>query len=149
MSTDGDAWDEALTDTSDQDQKATSDGQGSDEQPEPLYPNVEEWVIGWFAPIIRRRISGGNCWCPQWWQHGEVISRLDALWRAWEALRLDPATGMSVWWRDHFEPHWSLLSDRERSPMSQCTPKSGHSGEHDPLPVERAPADTWGSETSA
>ena len=35
--------------------------------------------------------------------------RLEALWRAWEHLRLDPATGMSVWWRDHADHHMRVL----------------------------------------
>ncbi|MGV0111135.1 DUF4913 domain-containing protein [Arthrobacter sp. CP30] len=30
-----------------------------------------------------------------------AVSRLNALWRAWETLRLDPGTGMSDWWRIH------------------------------------------------
>ncbi|MFC7344955.1 DUF4913 domain-containing protein [Saccharopolyspora griseoalba] len=135
-----DEWDEALIEADDNGgEDAESD------QPEPLYSSVEEWVIGWFAPIIRRKLTGDHCWCPQWWQHPEVISRLDALWRSWEGLRLDATTGMSVWWRDHFGPHWAELVDRDRSPMSQCHPKDGHVGEYPELPVERAPAGTWGT----
>lgn len=143
-----DEWDDALLDTDEQQTEDTAE-QGDkqdDKQPEPKYPHVEDWVLGWLAPVIRRRFGNGQCWCPQWWRHAEVISRLDALWRAWEALRLDPATGMSVWWRDHFDPHWSVLSDRDRSPMSMCSPKDGCGGEHQPLPVESAPAGTWGTD---
>lgn len=28
---------------------------------------------------------------------------MEALWRAWEHLRLDGATGISVWFKDHAE----------------------------------------------
>ncbi|WP_221186477.1 DUF4913 domain-containing protein [Terracoccus luteus] len=35
------------------------------------------------------------------------------MWRAWEALRLDPATGMSVWWRDHADHHMTVLFSPE------------------------------------
>ncbi|WP_340672138.1 DUF4913 domain-containing protein (plasmid) [Saccharopolyspora sp. ID03-671] len=135
MSTD--EWDEALV-ADDEDTEA-------DDQPEPLFPNVEAWVTEWFGPMMRRQFTGATCWCPEWWQHGEVISRLDALWRAWEALRLDASTGMSVWWRDHLDPHWSLLTDVDRSPMSLCSVDRGHKGEHEALPITPAPPGTWGT----
>ncbi len=44
-----------------------------------------------------------------WWMHPEAVARLDALWRAWEHLGNDPATGMSVWWRDHADHHMGVL----------------------------------------
>lgn len=37
--------------------------------------------------------------------------RLEALWRSWEHLRKDPATGMSVWWRDHADHHTAAPLD--------------------------------------
>ena len=40
-------------------------------------------------PALYRRTLGGEFrWCAQWWHHGEAISRLTALWYAWEAMRL-------------------------------------------------------------
>src|SRR2546421_9688492 len=66
--------------------------------PEPLYPNVEAWVAGWFAPTFARRL-GTTRWCAQWWLHAEAIVRLEALWRSWETLRLDPNLGMATWLR--------------------------------------------------
>jgi hypothetical protein len=47
---------------------------------------------------------------PVWWGHPEAVARLTALWRAWEVLRLDPATGMSNWWTLHFDPHMPYCS---------------------------------------
>ena len=35
--------------------------------------------------------------------------RLEALWRAFEHLRRDPALGMSVWLRDHADHHLPIL----------------------------------------
>jgi hypothetical protein len=77
-------------------------------------------------------------WCPRWWSHPEAISKLYALWRAWESLRVaDPHTGMSIWWRDHFEPHFGVLTS-EWGAFGRCGPDRGH---HDgkPLPIEPAP----------
>ncbi|WP_372697705.1 DUF4913 domain-containing protein [Arthrobacter sp. JSM 101049] len=34
---------------------------------------------------------------------------MDALWRAWEHLRLDPTTGRSVWWKGHTDVHMAVL----------------------------------------
>ncbi|NMM17173.1 MAG: DUF4913 domain-containing protein [Cellulomonas sp.] len=50
-----------------------------------------------------------TAWCPQWWKDAEGTYRLEALWRAWEHVRLDPATGSSVWLRDHADPHMAVL----------------------------------------
>ncbi|PXY16644.1 hypothetical protein BAY60_36070 (plasmid) [Prauserella muralis] len=110
-----------------------------------MYPDVEAWVTDWFAQIIRRPRIKGWRWCPQWWQHPEAIDRLEALWRAWEALRLDGTTGMSVWWRDHCDPHLAALTDQDRSPFKQCSEERGHVGEDEPLPVEPAPSGFWGT----
>lgn len=40
---------------------------------------------------------------------------MEALWRAWEHLRLDGATGISVWWKDHADHHMSVLLAAARS----------------------------------
>ena len=37
------------------------------------------------------------------------ITRLEALWRAWQHLRLDAHTGMSVWFRDHADHQMAVL----------------------------------------
>lgn len=36
----------------------------SDEPPSLVYGNVEEWVTGYLAPHIRRRLGGAFTWCP-------------------------------------------------------------------------------------
>ena len=75
-------------------------------------------------------------WCSKWWAHGEAVSRLEALWRAYEQLRLDPGTGMSVWWRDHAGPAMAALFDPS-GPFDGC---SAELDRHEPvcqmLPVE-------------
>ena len=71
-------------------------------------------------------------WCPQWWRHAEAVARLEALWRAWEHLRQDPATGLSVWFRDHADHHMTMLLDAD-GPFKGC---DGNHGEH---PLEELP----------
>uniref|UniRef100_UPI003F4921DC DUF4913 domain-containing protein n=1 Tax=Amycolatopsis sp. CA-151526 TaxID=3239921 RepID=UPI003F4921DC len=135
-----DEWDKALQ-ASGTNNSSNSKAGGSTESPKPLFPTVEEWVLNWLAPTIRRPAQGNQVWCPRWWAHAEGICRLDALWRAWEALRLDGTTGMSVWWRDHFDYHMTVLQDPQRSPFGQC--RDGHTDDLEPLQVMPAPPGTW------
>ncbi|MEU4778283.1 DUF4913 domain-containing protein [Micromonospora sp. NPDC023633] len=114
---------------------------GDDAAPEPAYRNVEAFVADYLAHVVERRLATGPTsgvnWCPRWWAHPEAISRLYALWRAWETLRVsDPQTGMSIWWRDHLDPHLTALA-AEYGPFSRCSPDK-HT-EPRPLPVELAP----------
>jgi Domain of unknown function (DUF4913) len=103
------------------------------------YESVEDWVGRYLLVMYRRAVSGtGTTWCPQWWRHPEAVVRLEALWRAWEYLRKDSTTGMSVWLRDHCDPHMAQLLSAD-GPFKGCKPKqhSGHPNE--PLPGDRAP----------
>lgn len=111
------------------------------EGPALYYPTVEAFVSQLLAPTYRRSLGGHDrAWCPEWWRHAEGIARLEALWRAWEHLRLDPATGMSVWFRDHADHHMAVLLSAD-GPFKGCTPEKGHTdGRLDPLPVTPAPA---------
>jgi hypothetical protein len=103
---------------------------------QPCYATVEDFVRELLAPMYRRALDGTDrSWCPEWWRHAEAISRLDALWRAWEHLRLDPDTGMSVWFRDHADHHMAVLLDSE-GPFKRCS--KGHRA-LDELPLEPAP----------
>jgi hypothetical protein len=106
-----------------------------------FYPNVAEFVRDNLANTYRRQINAGDGvnWCPQWWKHAEAISRLEALWRAWEFLRLDDTTGMSVWWRDHADYHMAVLLSAN-GPFRGCSPHDGHSPQPAPLPCEEPPA---------
>lgn len=88
--------------------------------PEPVYTALEDWMTGYFLPMFRRALGGEYRWCGQWWQHGEAISRLTALWRAWEVLRLQPGTGISTWYREHLDHQLPILMG-PRGPFCQCT----------------------------
>jgi hypothetical protein len=119
---------------------AQPDG-GQHEQVEDLfYSSTEEWVAEYFAPMFARSLGGEHRWCPRWWDHAEAISRLEALWRSWETLRLDPALGIAVWFRDHLDHQLPVLLG-SRGPFAKCTAQR-----HDPprpLPLEPAPAGYW------
>ena len=76
------------------------------------------------VPVFRRQVGvrAARRWAAEWWRDAEAIVRLEALWRSWEHLRLDPATGMSVWLRDHADHHLAALMDpdgRSRSPPTR------------------------------
>lgn len=115
--------------TSGESTDATPDGEaGADEgaEPELVFGNLADFVelqllVSWSRPINDK----DTFWCPRWWCHAEAVQRLEALWRSWEALRQDPATGMSVWWRDHADHHLSVLTGAS-GPFRYCTKDDGH-----------------------
>ncbi|MEJ7784942.1 MAG: DUF4913 domain-containing protein [Solirubrobacteraceae bacterium] len=47
------------------------------------------------------------------------MSRLEALWRSWEYLRLDGNLGISVWMRDHLDHHMAVQGRRGRGPLGK------------------------------
>lgn len=104
--------------------------------PEPVFATVEEWMAGYFLLVFQRPVGGEYRWCPRWHLHPEAVTRLTAMWRSWEALRLDPATGISDWLRDHLDYHLSVLLDR-RGPFYQCDPDTGHMDSR-PFPLDPA-----------
>ncbi|MGH2891485.1 MAG: DUF4913 domain-containing protein, partial [Solirubrobacteraceae bacterium] len=99
------------------------------------YLTLAEWVVEWLFPVYRRSILGHErVWCPQWWRHAEAVARLESLWRAWEHLRQDAATGLSVWFRDHADHHMTILLDAD-GPFKGCDAR------HSERPLEQRPHD--------
>jgi Domain of unknown function (DUF4913) len=90
---------------------------------EPAYANVRDWVQDWLLPTVERRVAegsrGGVYWCASWWAHPEGLQRIYCLWREWEKARLDDT--MSIWWRDHLDPHLNTLTG-ENGAFIQCSP---------------------------
>ena len=111
---------------------------------EPRFGDVEQWVTAVFAPTFGRHLDSRTCWCPSWWDHAEAIVRLEALWRSWEAARLDPDRGIAVWLRDFGDPQLAQLTSPD-GPFRQCTPDQHH--QLPELPLTPAPADTFGHDT--
>ena len=62
-------------------------------------------------------------------KYPEAISRLDALWHAGEAPRLDSTFGMSTRWRDHADHHLRMLV----SPDGPFAASRSHNGESESL----------------
>jgi hypothetical protein len=113
---------------------------GQADPPEPVYPSMEDWVREHFLPIYRRPIGGEFRWCRQWWRHAEAIIRLTALWQSWEAMRLQPGTGIANWLRDHLDHQLSILLGRG-GPFAQCSPDEHV--EPRPAATEPPPPDWW------
>lgn len=85
----------------------------------PRYETLDSWVREYFAPTFGRPIGGDLRWCRRWQEHPEAITRLEALWRSWEALRLNPATGMATWLANFLDPQLAALLSRS-GPFAQC-----------------------------
>lgn len=113
---------------------------GAAQPAEPAYLAVEDWVIDYFLPMFRRTLGGEFRWCGQWWRHGEAISRLTALWHAWEVLRLQPGTGIATWYRDHLDHQLPILMGA-RGPFYQCT-EDAHREPHEAA-ARPAPQEWW------
>ena len=97
-------------------------------------------MTDYFLPMFRRTLGGEFRWCAQWWQHGEAISRLTSLWHAWEVLRLQPGTGIGVWYRDHLDHQLPILMGA-RGPFYQCS-ETAHREPHEAAAIP-APGDWW------
>ncbi len=111
-----------------------------DPAPKLYFRSVEVFVGEYLLDLYRRPVaSTASTWCAEWWRHAEAIVRLEALWRSWEQLRLDPATGMSVWLRDHADPHMAVLLSSD-GPFKGCTEKKHSDRPLRPLPSTAAPA---------
>ncbi len=103
------------------------------------YASVYEFYEGMVHPILRERLirSQHQRWSAYWWKSTEAMLRLDAVWRAYEKLKDDPGTGMSVWFRDHFDPHMQVLtSDAGPFGESRDSSKRGEYPAYEPPPQE-------------
>jgi hypothetical protein len=74
------------------------------------------------APSTTRypTLGGETRWCPRWHDHVEAVVRLEAIWRAWEVLRLDPGTGIATWLTTVADPQVAQLLSSS-GPFAQCT----------------------------
>ena len=98
----------------------TSDLSPAAEGLETRHEDLTDWVTRQFNPIYRRSLGGEYRWCAEWWRHAEAIVRLSALWYSWETMRLQGATGISLWFRDHLDHQLPILMG-PRGPFYQCS----------------------------
>ncbi|MCU1633054.1 MAG: hypothetical protein JWM61_1706 [Micrococcaceae bacterium] len=115
--------------------------QGTAQPPEMVFNNLEEFVTEFLVNQYQRPVeSYGRAeftWCASWWRHKEAVNRLNALWRAWEALRLDPTTGLANWWNNYADPTMAALFSGT-GPFQGCT-VAEHKPANKPLPIAAAP----------
>lgn len=118
-------------------QQQEEEGDDDDASPTLYYGSVDEFVREFVCPVFRRVVGGRSeyRWSARWWESAEAIIRLEAMWRAWEHLRLDPATGMSVWVRDHADHHLGVLMG-SGGPWARSKDSAGPD---EPLPYEAPP----------
>lgn len=118
-----------------------SDGPAADTEPtvENHFPNVYVFVRDFLVKVHARPVRDQLSWrwCSQWWDHPEAVSRLEALWKAFEVLRRDPGTGAATWWRDYADPTMAALSDAAGT-FAKCSDTS-HALPRD-LPMEQPAA---------
>jgi hypothetical protein len=110
-----------------------------DDAPALMYGSVDEFVREYLRYMYTRPVGGGNAryrWAGDWWRHPEAVARLEGLWRSWEHLRQDPATGASTWWRDHADHHMTILL----SPDGPFARSKDTCDPGEPLPYTEPPA---------
>lgn len=91
-------------------------------QPANYFPTVYAFVVEFLAPTFAHNVSEQDTswrWCSRWFHHVEAMARLEACWKAWEVLRLDPGTGASLWFRDQADPCMNALTAQE-GPIARC-----------------------------
>lgn len=124
---------QTLGDTSPAVSSSPKDGE---QKPSTIYGSAEEFLHDWLLPCYVRDVGGKRqTWCPRWFMHPEAVSRITAIWLAWENLRLEGATGMSVYWINHADPNMRMLMSLD-GPFYNCI--GGHRPPP-PIPYELAP----------
>ncbi|WP_228837525.1 DUF4913 domain-containing protein [Nocardia amamiensis] len=121
----------------------------TEQQQQPMiHSNVVDFVENYLAEVYRRQVTdlSDTVWCPEWWKHAEAVARLDALWRAWEHYRQDGATGLSIWFLDHADPHMQKLFD-PKGPFKYCSVRNGHKDMLSPLPTKSPQHGMFGDPT--
>jgi hypothetical protein len=112
----------------------------TDEPPEmeTFYPDVVAFVDEWLLEHFKRNPKT-FLWDPRWWEITEAVSRLEALWRAWEFYRLEGMTGMAVFFNDYMNPVMRELTSRD-GPFWRSTDLGGRKLP-EKWPSEKPPAD--------
>jgi len=98
--------------------------------------DLHAWVQTRIAVMVRKTTTtgegGGIRWCRRWWEHTDAVERLTALYLAYAQLSTEEsATWLSVYLRDHLDPHLATLTS-PYGPFHACTPRK-HSTAIEPL----------------
>ncbi|GAA4009790.1 hypothetical protein GCM10022247_34910 [Allokutzneria multivorans] len=125
---------------------ATTAQQDQDEPAADVTPQLlvlHEWVGHHLAPWARKVTvtgeGGGIRWCRRWWEHPDAVVRITALFLAYSELCTeDSAVWLSVFLRDHMDPHVGVLTS-PIGPFNSCTP-TRHSSAVEQLGQDSVPA---------
>lgn len=124
---------------SDLDQFRDHDDLEDEESPGLFYGSADEFFREWLRHTYARKVGGGNApyrWSARWWECAEAVARIEAMWRAWEHLRQDAATGASRWWAEHADHHMPILLSSD-GPFAKSEDTNRH---WEPLPYDSPPA---------
>ncbi|WP_055122071.1 DUF4913 domain-containing protein [Corynebacterium oculi] len=101
-----------------------------------VYPTVYHFVEEFIAVMYPSVAGGDTRWAPQWWKHKEAVTRLTALWKRFEQLRLEePGTYVETFLRVHGDYHMGVLQ-RPGGVFSECEREDTPS-----MPLRCAPLD--------
>jgi hypothetical protein len=110
-----------------------------EQAPQPYFPTLDVFVTKQLLQVYRRDASLNEVrWCRVWWEHIDVVYIFTGLWRAWEHLRLDPTTGMAVWYRDYAMPLMGYVINPQ-GPFMGCNEDHHAKPPLKPLPTEPVP----------
>ncbi len=106
------------------------------EIPRPDLDTLHRWVGTHLAVMVRKTTTtgegGGVRWCQRWWEHGDAVERFTALFLTHGQLSASgEPTWLSVYLRDHLDPHWTTLTS-PYGPFYACSPRK-HSAAIEPL----------------
>ena len=95
-----------------------------------IFDNLEAFVEAIIAPAYGIRNTMRHAWCEAWWDHPGVVSRLNALWTAWEYYRNQyPMTGMCRWYH-YADHHMDRIMDTEKGILVACKDSGHHPQPH-------------------
>lgn len=91
------------------------------------YPTLDVFVRDFLVRIYERALPKGRMtWCPQWWKHDEAVYRLQALWLAWEHMRVnDGPVAAAQWLVNYADPIMAVLLDND-GPFKGYSVEGGH-----------------------
>ena len=97
------------------------DKQQGEEQVPLLYPDLPTFVEKYIAVIYGLGPPVGTYWCPKWWEHPPAAIRLDALWKSFEAGRVDgDGAWLASWLAYTADPIMAWLQS-DRGPFRECS----------------------------
>lgn len=84
------------------------------------YPTVYHFVEEFLAVMYPSADERDARWAPYWFRHREAMTRLEALWKRYEQLRVEePTTYMETFLRVHGDYHMEVLQ-RPDGVFAQC-----------------------------